>query len=160
VSAGAALPALVAALALAGAAHAGEAAPAAPRTALDPLRVAGLPAALAQAVESRICAALADAARGEVVCPADVEAAAALAKTAMVFGECRADECLRRVDALRSADRRVAGSLERGEEGVVLSLQLSTPEGPGPRVVETVPEDVDALVARIPALVGKLFPER
>jgi hypothetical protein len=154
-------PLAAAALALA-AAGAGEptAARPAPRTALDPLRVDGVSPALAGIVEERVCAALSEAARGEVVCPADVQAATALAKAAMVFGECGSDECLRRVDQALGADRRVAGTLARGEKGVVLSLQLTAPEGPGPRVAETLPEDVDALVARIPPLVQKLFPER
>lgn len=145
------------ALALGGAGRA--AAPAALRTALDPLRAAGVPPGLAEVVEGRICAALSEAG-GEVVCPSDVAAAAALAKTGMMFGECQADECLRRVDAMRSADRRVGGSLERVEGGFVLSLQLTSGQGPGPRVVEVLPEDVDALVAHIPAVVRKLFPER
>jgi hypothetical protein len=157
------LPALVAAaLALGGPALAGEgvAAPAALRTALDPLRVAGVAAGLAELVEERICAALAEASGGDVVCPSDVAAAAALAKTAMVFGECRSDECLRRVEVMRSADRRVAGSLERSERGLVLSLRLTSTQGAGPSVVEVLPEDVDLLVARVPAAVRKLFPER
>jgi hypothetical protein len=149
-----------AALALGGAGRAAEAAPAALRTALDPLRAAGVPPGLAEVVEGRICAALSEAGSGEVVCPSDVAAAAALAKAGMMFGECQADECLRRVDAMRSADRRVAGSLERVEGGFVLSLQLTSGQGSGPRVVEALPQDVDALVAHIPAAVRKLFPER
>lgn len=129
------------------------------RIALDRLRAAGIAPALAAVVEERVCAALAEVSHAEVVCPSDVEAAAALAKTAMAFGECQSDECLRRVDALRSADRRVTGAVERGEKGIVLSLQLAGPEGAaGARVVDKLPEDVDALVAEIPAVVQKLFP--
>jgi hypothetical protein len=46
------------------------------------------------------------------------------------------------------------------EGGFVLPLQLTSGQGPGPRVVEALPQDVDALVAHIPAAVRKLFPER
>jgi hypothetical protein len=163
VSARATLPALVAAaLAVAAPARAAEPAPAreGPRTALDALRVAGVSLALVEVVEERVCAAIGEASPGEVVCPADVAAASALAKSAMMFGECSADECLRRVDRARSADRRVGGTLERGEKGIVISLHLASPAGPGPTVVETLPEDLDALVARIPPLVRKLLGER
>ncbi len=131
------------------------------RIGLDALRFSGVAAALAEVVEDRVCAALAEATPGaEVICPSDVAAAAAVAKTAMAFGECQSDECLRRVDAFRSADRRVTGALERGEKGIVLSLQIVGPDGPGPRVVEKLPEDVDALVARVPAAVKRLIAKK
>jgi hypothetical protein len=144
------------AVALALPARAAEAAPL--RIALEPLRAAGVSPVLASLVEERVCAALAEAARADVVCPADVEAAAALAKRSMELGECRADDCVRRVDAFRAADRRVTGALERAPGGLVLSLQLAGPAGPGARVAEALPEDVDGLVARLPALVRRLFP--
>ncbi len=152
--------ALVGALALAGPARAADPKPAAAtlRIALDPLRASGVAPALAAVVEDRVCAALTEVSRADVVCPSDVAAAGAIAKSAMAFGECQSDECIRRVDALRSADRRVTGAIERGEKGLVLSLQLAGPQGGGPRVVETLPEDVDALVAAVPAAVKKLFP--
>lgn len=155
--------ALALALALCGGARAEEPeeAKAAPRrkVALDPLRVNGVAPALAQAVEDRVCALIGDLADADVVCPSDVAAAATLARTAVVLGECQSDECLRRVDAVKRADRRVTGALERGEPGsLVLSLQVTSEAGPGPRLVEKLPEDLDALVARLPALVKKLFP--
>jgi hypothetical protein len=132
--------------------------PARVRVGLDPLRVAGVSPAFAEAVQDRLCVALGEVPGVDVTCPADVAAAALLARNAVVFGECQQDECLKRVDAVRSADRRVSGALERGEKGVVLSLQISGPSGPGPRVVERLPEDLDAVVARLPAAVRKLFP--
>ncbi len=150
------------ALAVAGAAGAEEAqAPAPParvRVGLDRLRVAGVSKALAEAVEDRVCAALGERKDLDVVCPADVAAAMLLAKNAAVFGECQSDDCVRRVDAVKAADRRVTGAIEKGERGVVLSLQITSPSGPGPKVVEKLPVDLDAIAARIPAVVKKLFP--
>jgi len=152
---------LAAALVLAVPARAEEAAaPKKLRIALDKLRTAGVAVALASLVEDQVCAALGDGARADVVCPSDVAAATALAKSAMAFGECQSDDCLRRLDAFQSADRRVSGALERTDKGIVLTLQLAGPAGSGPRVVERLPEDLDALVARIPGIVRKLFPEK
>lgn len=154
--------AAVLAVALAGAARAadGEAAPGAERIALDPLRAAGLPEGVREAVEDRICAALAEASKADVVCPSGIAAAALLAKQAVMFGECLPDECLRRVDAMRQADRRVAAALAQGERCLVLSLEITMRGGPGQRVLEKVPEDVDALLARVPDVVKKLFAEQ
>ena len=54
--------------------------------------------------------------------------------------------------------RHLAGPRAFPEKGLVLSLRLEGPAGAGPRVVERLPEDLDALVGRIPAIVRKLFP--
>jgi hypothetical protein len=136
--------------------------PAAPRAqgriALDRLRAEGISDALVEAVQQRICAALAEIAGAEVICPSDVAGAMQFARQAALFGECATDACLERVDALRAADRRVTGALQRDGRGLVLSLQITGPGGPGPRFVERLPEDLDALVARIPGAVKKLFP--
>ena len=152
--------AVAAALALAaGAARAEDGRPARKvKIGLERLRAVGVSPALAEAVEERVCAALAQVSGADVVCPSDVAAAALLAKNAAVFGECATDECIRRVEALAAADRRVSGAIEKGEKGLVLSLQLTDPSGPGPRTVERVPEDLDAIAARIPGIVKKLFP--
>jgi hypothetical protein len=83
-------------------------------------------------------------------------AAAVVARGSTVFGECSTDDCLRRLGAWRSADRRVTGTLERGG-GIVLAIGLAGPDGAGPRVVETLPEDLGALGARVPGVVAKLF---
>jgi len=157
---GALAAALAVALCAPGAPRGDEALPAPKklRVALDKLRAVGVAAALAEALEERVCAALADVSQADVVCPSDVSAAVFLAKNAVVFGECQSDDCLRRVDALRSADRRVSGAIERGEKGLVLSLQITAPDGAGPRVVERLPDDVEAMMARLPAAVQKLFP--
>jgi hypothetical protein len=141
-----------------GAPRAAETGPARVRLALDKLRVRDVQPALAQVVEDRVCAALGERAGLEVVCPADVAAAALLARNAALFGECKADDCMKRVDDVKAADQRVGGAIEKGEKGLVLSLQLTTTSGPGPRVVEKLPDDVDAIVARIPGIVKKLFP--
>jgi hypothetical protein len=147
------------ALALAApAAPAEDAAPAKARLALEPLRVRDVPPSLAQIVEDRVCAALGERPAFEVVCPADVAAAAVLAQNAAVFGDCRSDDCVKRVEDAKAADQRVSGTIEKGGKGIVLSLQLTTASDPGPRVVETLPEDLDAIVGRIPGIVKHLFP--
>jgi hypothetical protein len=158
VTAGALAAAAALALAVAAPARAADSAPARLRVGLERLRASGVDPALAAAVEARVCAAIAESSRADVICPADVEAAALLAKSAVTFGECPPDECMKRVDAVRRADQRVSGALERGEKGLVLSLQLTRQDGPGPKVVEQVPADLDGIAARIPGLVKKLFP--
>lgn len=151
--------ALALALAAGGTASAEDAgAPARIRVGLDRLQAAGVAPALALALEERVCAALAEDPRLEVVCPSDVEAAAVLARSAALFGECQSDECMRRVDAVKAADQRVSGAVEKGEKGLVLSLQLTTQAGPGRRVVERLPEDPDAMVAKVAGVVKRLFP--
>lgn len=149
--------------ALAGPAPAADAPAARPearkeRVALERLRAEGVAPALVEIVEERICAALAGIGGVEAVCPADVAAASQLAHQAALLGECASDDCMSRVDAVRRAARRVTGALVRGEGGLVLSLQLAGPSGAGPRFVERLPEDLEALVSRIPAVVKKLFP--
>lgn len=148
---------VVVALAATGAARADDAAPAKIRLALDPLRVQGVAPALARIVEERVCAALAERPGLDVVCPADVAAAALLARNAAVFGDCASDDCMKRLDEVKAADQRVSGAVEKGEKGIVLSLQLTTAKGPGPRVVEKLPEDVDAIAGKIPGIVKRLF---
>jgi hypothetical protein len=133
-------------------------APAPVRVGLDRLRVAGVSPALAQAVEERVCAALGERPGLEVVCPSDVATAALLARNAAVLGGCQSDDCMKRVDEVKAADQRVSGAVEKGEKGIVLSLQLTKQTGPGPRVVERLPEDLDAIAAKIPGIVKRLFP--
>ncbi len=128
------------------------------RIAVERLRATDVAEALVATVEERLCAAVVEASGAEVVCPADVAAAAQLARQSVMFGACTTEECLKRVDALGAAERRVKGTLVRTEGGIVLSLELEGPAGTGPRVVEPLPRDLDALVARIPAAVRKLFP--
>ncbi len=158
------LAALAAGLAAGIAAVAGaeEPAPAArkPRIALEPLRAPGLSAALVAAVEDRLCAEIAGATGAEVVCPSDVAAAMAVAREAAFHGSCATDECLRRVDAMKDADRRVSGALERGDGVLVLSLQVVDRSGPGGRAVVKLPEDLDGLFSRLPDAVRKLLPRR
>jgi hypothetical protein len=149
--------AAAAAIALAGAARGEDAAPKPLRVAVDPLRTTSIATALAELVQDRLCAAVAERPQIEAICPADVAAAAALARSAVAFGACGSDDCLRRLDAYRTADRRITGALARGDGGLVLAVELVGPDGPGTRVIETLPEDLDALVTRLPAIVKKLF---
>jgi hypothetical protein len=152
--------AVVAGLALGTVARADDPRPAGRlRLGLDRLRAGGVEKAYADLVEQQLCAALAERAKDAVVvCPADVEAAAALAKSAMVFGECQPDDCLKRVDALRAADDRVTGALERKDGAVVLSLKLSRAGGDAVEVAGRLPEDLDGAAERVPGIVKKLFP--
>jgi hypothetical protein len=139
----------------------GEAAPAPARLriGLDTLRAAGVEQAWAEAVEQRVCAALAEVARdADVACPADVQAAARLAKDAMVFGGCQPDDCLKQVDAVRAADARVSGALERKDGAVVLTLRLSGRGGWTAEAAGRLPEDLAGVAARVPEIVKKLLP--
>jgi len=141
-------------------ARADEARPSAKlRIGLDKLRAAGVERTYAELVEQRVCAALAEAARGaDVVCPADVEAAARLAKDAMVFGGCQSDDCLKQVDAIRAADARVTGAVERRDGAVVLTLRRTGPAGQAAEAAGRLPEDLDGVAARVPEIVKKLVP--
>lgn len=144
-------------LATCGLPSAAQEGPARVRLALDRLRTAGVPDGFAAAVEERLCAALGARAELEVVCPSDVAAATVLARNAALFGECRSDDCMKRVEALKAAEQRISGALERSGKGIVLSLQLTRADGPGPRIVESLPDDLDAVLARVPALVKRLL---
>jgi len=136
-----------------------KAGPARLRLGLDRLRTAGVEKVYSEAVDQRVCAAIAERARdAEVVCPADVEAATLLAKDAMVFGECQADDCLKRVEAVRAADVRVTGALERKDGAVVLSLRLARPGQPAAEAAGKLPEDLDGMAERVPGIVKKLLP--
>jgi hypothetical protein len=129
------------------------------RLGLDRLRTAGVEKAYADLVEQQLCTALAERAKdAAVVCPADVEAATALAKSAMVFGECQSDDCVKRVEALRAADARVTGALERKDGAVVLSLKLARAGGAAVEAAGTLPEDLDGAAERVTGIVKKLFP--
>lgn len=148
--------ALLAGLAAA-AARAGDA-PAPRRLALEKLQARGVSVPLAEVVEERICQALNEVSRAEVICPSDLATVAALARTATMFGECTTDDCVKRVDDAAAAERRVRGALRRGEQGLVLELALVGPDGTLGQASGGLPEDVEALVARVPAIVKKLFP--
>ena len=127
------------------------------RIGLDRLRASGVSPALAAAVEERVCAALAEVADADVTCPSDVAAAALVARDAAVFGACASDDCMRRVDEVRAADRRVSGSVEKAGAGLVLTLEVGAGDGSTRRVVEPLPEDLEEIEARLPAAVRKLL---
>jgi hypothetical protein len=156
----AALAVSLGALAALGAPARGDGAPAAAaqRVALEKLSARGVSVPIAEVVEERICQALGEVAKAEIVCPADVATVTALARTAGMFGECAADDCVRRVDAATAAERRVRGTLRRGEKGLVLELALVGPEGTLRQASDRLPEDVDAMVERVATVVKKLFP--
>ena len=130
------------------------------RVALERLRSRGVSSALAEAVEERLCSEIARAARAEAVCPGDVAAAVAVARRAALLGECASDDCLRRVEVARAPERRVSGALAQGDKGLVLTLQVTTGAGPGPRIVEKLPADLEALMARLAGVADRLFPAR
>jgi hypothetical protein len=145
-------------VALAGAAGAGDGRAAA-KLALDPLDVRGVQRALAAAVEQKLCQALHERApAADLVCPEDVAAAASIARQEVILGRCTSEECMKRVEDMRIAPRRVNGWIERDAKGIVLSVTLRDGEAPPRTVSERLPEDLDPLLARIPGIVEKLLP--
>jgi hypothetical protein len=151
---------LVTALVLASAALARAEAPAPRKLALDPLAVrGGVEPSLASVVEQRLCQALAEAAAGaDLVCPEDVAAAASMARSEALMGRCPSDECMKKVEELRAAPRRVGGFLERDGKGLVLTLVLREDGVPDPRTASArLPQELDGLLAGVPGLVKKLF---
>jgi hypothetical protein len=150
------LPAL-AALLVASAARPGGGASS--KLALDPLDVRGVQRSIAAAVEQRVCQALQDRSTGvDLVCPEDVAAAASIARQEAIMGRCATEDCMKRVEEMKAAPRRVTGFIERGAKGIVLSLTLREGAGEPRTVSERLPEDLDALLGRISPLVEKLLP--
>jgi len=150
----------LAALALALAAGgAGAEGPAAAKLVLDPLDVRGVQRSLAAVVEQRVCQALQDRSPGvDLVCPEDVAAAASIARQDAIMGRCSSEDCMKHVEDLEAGPRRVKGSIERDAKGIVLSLTLRDGAGDPRTVSDRLPEDLDALLARVSPLVGKLLP--
>lgn len=141
-------------------ASAAEAAPAAAlRVALRPLRPEGVEPSLASFVQSTVCAEIGRQKDVEAVCPEDLAAAAAMARTSVAFGTCASDECLKKLEELARADRRVTGEVSRAGDGLLLSLALWQGEAARPerQVSERLPADPKALLDRIPEVVRKLF---
>jgi len=134
--------------------------PAAPqKIVLEPLEVRDAPRALATLLEQRICQALAELQPGvDLVCPEDVAAASTMARNDAIMGTCQSDACMERVEAMRKAPRKVAGSLAREGKVLVLTLVLRVDGIAEPRLAKAkLPDDVEAALARVPALVRELF---
>lgn len=145
-------------LALPAAAEDAPAAPSRPRIVLERLSLKGVEKALGETIEGQLCQALGAAAQAEAICPDDIAAAATLARQSALFGECTTDDCMRRVDAIRDAERRVSGSLTIADDGIVLSLTLSERNGqPISRTLQKLPKDLDGCVAAAPEVLKKLF---
>lgn len=150
---------LLVALLPAAAAAADAVSPPALRVALRTLRSEGVEPSLAALVQSAVCAEIGRQKGVEAVCPEDLAAAAELARSSVAFGTCTSEECLRRVEALARADRRVTGEVSRAGDGLLLSLELWDGEATRPRrkVAERIPADPKALLGRIPEVVQNLF---
>ena len=141
-------------------AAAGDAVPAASlRVALRTLRSEGVAPALVSLVQSAVCTEIGRQKNVEAVCPEDLAAAAEVARASAAFGTCASDECLRKLEELAKADRRVTGELSRAGDGLLLSLALW--EGgatrPERKVSERIPSDPKALLDRVPEVVRALF---
>jgi len=133
--------------------------PVAAKLVLDPLDARGVQRSIAAVVEQRVCQALQERSPGvDLVCPEDVAAAASIARQDVIMGRCSTEECMKHVEELKASPRRVNGRIERDAKGLVLSLVLSEGAGEPRTVSERLPEDLDALLARIPPLVRKLLP--
>lgn len=158
--------ALALAVALAVAAPAGssrgeEPAVTRPKLVLDPLDAKEVQASLAMAVEGRVCQALGDASPGvDLVCPEDVAAAMTIARQDALMGRCSSEECMRRVEEMKSGPRRVTGAIRPDGKGLLVRLDLR--DGmKEPRSVEAhLPGDLEALFAGLPGLVQKLLAAR
>jgi hypothetical protein len=133
--------------------------PAAPqKLVLDPLDLRDVQKALGAAVELKVCQSLSEASPGvDLVCPEDVAAAMAIARQDAVMGRCASEDCVKRVEEMRAGPRRVTGALVRDGKGV--SLRLDLREGmKEPRTVQArLPEDLEALLGAVPALVRQLL---
>ncbi len=149
----------LAALLPAAAAAAAAPGPAAPRVALRTLGSEGVEPALASLVQSAVCEALGRRKDVEAICPEDLAAAAELARSSVALGTCTSEECLRRLEELARADRRVTGEVSRAGGGLRLSLALWEGEAAAPKrkVSERVPADPKELLDRVPEVVQKLF---
>jgi len=134
--------------------------PAAPtKLVLEPLEVRDAPRPLATLLEQRICLALAELQPGvDLVCPEDVAAASTMARNDAIMGTCRSDACMERVEAMRKAPRKVTGSLARDGKALLLTLVLRVDGVTEPRLAKAkLPDDVEAALARVPALVKELL---
>ncbi len=129
------------------------------RVALRALRSEGVEPALASLVQSSVCGAMGRQKDVEAICPEDLAAAAELARSSVAFGTCTSEECLRRLEELARADRRVTGEVSRAGDGLLLSLALweGAAAAPKRKVSERIPADPKALLDRVPEVVQKLF---
>jgi len=137
-----------------------EAAPPAPlRVALRTLRAEGVEPSVASFVQSAVCTGIGRQKDVEAVCPEDLEAAAEVARASTAFGTCTSDECLKKLEEVAKADRRVTGEVSRSGDGLVLTLALWEGEAARPerKISERIPSDPEGLLERIPEVVRKLF---
>jgi hypothetical protein len=148
--------ALAVGLVLVAPAQAAEAAP--PKLRLQRLNAPGLSPALVEAIEAALCDALVQSAKGEVMCPADLAAAAALQRQATMFGTCAGDDCVKPVQEAVAADRVVSGLLARDGSGLKLSLTLTgAVAGVEAKAEASLPADLEPLIKKLPALVKQLL---
>jgi len=127
------------------------------RLRLERLEAPGLEPALVEAVESGLCAALAEASGQEVTCPGDLAAAAQVIRQSVVLGGATTEEGLRQLEEAEAASRLVRGALARHGGGYRLRLTLAGPSGRTGRAEADLPAPPDALLARLPALARQLL---
>jgi hypothetical protein len=130
------------------------------RLRLHRLEARGLSTALVGAIEERLCQALSEAGRADVVCPSDVASAAELARQGMIFGACQTEACLADVERAAAASLEVRGQLVRDGERLRLTLTLRSPTGLESRAEALLPSALEPLLAGLPALARQLLAHR
>ncbi|WP_059438806.1 hypothetical protein, partial [Anaeromyxobacter sp. PSR-1] len=118
-------------------------------------------AALVGAVTERLCAAVAEAAHADAICP-DGAPELEVVQRAEALGACQGEDCPRTVAEALEADRRVLARLERDASGGLrLTVRLLGAAGvPVASAAAPLPEDLEPLLARAASLVPGLFEAR
>ncbi|ACG73583.1 conserved hypothetical protein [Anaeromyxobacter sp. K] len=121
----------------------------------------GVAAAIVGAVTERLCAAVAEAARADAICPDGAPELEVVAR-AEALGTCRGEDCPRTVAEALEAGRRVLARLERDASGGLrITVRLLGAAGvPVASAAAPLPEDLEPLLARAASLVPGLFEAR
>ncbi|ACL65782.1 conserved hypothetical protein [Anaeromyxobacter dehalogenans 2CP-1] len=121
----------------------------------------GVAAAIVGAVTERLCAAVAEAARADAICPDGAPELDVVAR-AEALGACQGEDCPRTVGEALEAGRRVLARLERDASGGLrITVRLLGAAGvPVASAAAPLPEDVEPLLARAASLVPGLFEAR
>lgn len=121
----------------------------------------GVAAAIVGAVTERLCAAVAEAARADAVCP-DGAPELEVIQRAEALGACKGEDCPRTVAEAHEGDRRVLARLERDASGGLrITVRLLGEAGvPVASAAAPLPEDLEPLLARAASLVPGLFEAR
>jgi hypothetical protein len=112
---------------------------------------------LVEAIESRLCQALAEASRAEVICPEDLAAVAELARQEALLGSCESEECLRRAERAGEAGVQIHGRLVKEGDGLRLTLTLTGVGGRAGQAEASLPAALEPLAKRLGPLARALL---